>query len=136
MHYDPYDVSRVWVRNHRDGGWIQAPWAHLPMVQAPFADFTWRHARQILTERSCDNTDETAIARVLADVLHRAGTKASAGVAARTRTALQSAGRPELEPPAAARPPEPERDEDEALDDEAVQPFGVFDPTSEEQQPW
>lgn len=20
---DPYDISRVWLRNHRDGGWIQ-----------------------------------------------------------------------------------------------------------------
>ena len=25
VHHDPYDVSRVWVRNHRDGGWIPAP---------------------------------------------------------------------------------------------------------------
>ena len=29
VHYDPYDVTRVWVRNHHDGGWIQVPWTHL-----------------------------------------------------------------------------------------------------------
>ena len=29
VHRDPYDVSRVWVRNHRDGGWILAPWTYL-----------------------------------------------------------------------------------------------------------
>ncbi|WP_256960252.1 transposase family protein [Streptomyces scabiei] len=21
VHYDPYDISRIWVRNHREGGW-------------------------------------------------------------------------------------------------------------------
>jgi Mu transposase, C-terminal len=24
VHYDPYDITRVWVRNHHDSGWIQA----------------------------------------------------------------------------------------------------------------
>jgi hypothetical protein len=26
VHHDPYDVTRVWIRNHRDGGWITAFW--------------------------------------------------------------------------------------------------------------
>ena len=46
VHYDPYDLSQIWIRNRRDGGWLRAAWTHLPMVTAPFADFTWRHARQ------------------------------------------------------------------------------------------
>ena len=29
VHHDPYDVSRIWVRNHQDGGWIPAPWTYL-----------------------------------------------------------------------------------------------------------
>ncbi|MFJ8793179.1 Mu transposase C-terminal domain-containing protein [Streptomyces sp. NPDC102462] len=29
VHYDPYDISRVWVRNHRQGSWITALWRHL-----------------------------------------------------------------------------------------------------------
>jgi hypothetical protein len=28
-HRDPYDVSRIWVRNHLDGGWITQFWKHL-----------------------------------------------------------------------------------------------------------
>ena len=22
VHYDPYDVTRIWVRNHHESGWI------------------------------------------------------------------------------------------------------------------
>ena len=29
IHCDPYDVSRIWVRNHWDGGWITVFWKHL-----------------------------------------------------------------------------------------------------------
>ncbi|MFC9501811.1 hypothetical protein [Streptomyces sp. NPDC056982] len=57
------------------------------MVRAPFADFTWRHARQLLTDQGRDDTSETAIAQVLAKLLRRAG-KPPAGseqVMARTR---------------------------------------------------
>jgi hypothetical protein len=38
VRYDPYDVSRVWVRNHLDGGWIQAWWTHLRSTPAPFGE--------------------------------------------------------------------------------------------------
>ena len=44
MHYDPYDATHVFVRT--TDGWITVPWTHLPMVSAPFAEFTWRHARR------------------------------------------------------------------------------------------
>lgn len=27
IHYDPYDVSRIWVRDHCYGGWVTVPWA-------------------------------------------------------------------------------------------------------------
>jgi hypothetical protein len=30
VHYDPYDVTRIWVRNHHDGGWITVPWKQTP----------------------------------------------------------------------------------------------------------
>lgn len=48
IHYDPYDLSQVFVRT--PAGWITVPWTHLPMVSAPFADFTWRHARRLAAE--------------------------------------------------------------------------------------
>ena len=53
VHYDPYDLTRIWVRNHHRGGWITVPWTHLAMVAQPFADFTWRHARKIAAQRRC-----------------------------------------------------------------------------------
>ncbi len=38
VHRDPYDVSRVWVRNHRgDGEWIQATWKYLNRTPVPDA---------------------------------------------------------------------------------------------------
>ncbi|WP_433381473.1 Mu transposase C-terminal domain-containing protein [Streptosporangium sp. CA-115845] len=73
VHYDPYDVTRVWVRDHYQGGWIMAPWSHLSVVVQPFADFTWRHARKIAAQRGVDATNETAVAVVLAALLQRAG---------------------------------------------------------------
>jgi hypothetical protein len=115
-----------------------APWTHLPLVQAPFADFTWRHARQVLADRGCDNTDEAAVARVLAEVLNRAGNAASHQITARTQAALAAAGRPELDSPPADQDIDPDLDEadEDAANDETVQPFGVFDPTSEEHELW
>lgn len=72
VHYDPYDVSRVWVRNHREGGWITAPWTHQGVVGQPFADFTWRASRRIAAQRGVDDTNEMAVAVILAALLRRA----------------------------------------------------------------
>lgn len=72
VHYDPYDLTRLWVRNHHHGGWITVPWTHLSMVAQPFADFTWRHARKIAAGRGVDDANETAVAVVLAALLRRA----------------------------------------------------------------
>jgi len=94
VHYDPYDLSRVFVRT--PDGWVAAPWTHLPMVSAPFADFTWRHARQLAAARGLDGTDQAAVARVLDDLLTRAQAGPSARVAA--RTAIAAADRPALPP--------------------------------------
>lgn len=131
VHYDPYDLSRVWVRS-RDGEWITAQWTHLPMVAAPFADFTWRHARQILAARGQDDTSQDAVARVLADLLHRAGEGPPHRVVARTNAAAASIPLPE--PPAAGAGQTPTaEDEDEHAD---VEPFGVFDPLTQEKDLW
>jgi putative transposase len=126
VHYDPYDLSQVHVRT-RDG-WITVPWTHRAMVNAPFADFTWRHARRLAVERGLDTTDETTIARVLDDLLTRAEhgpaqPRRDSKIAARTKTAAAT-HRPTL--PAAPRPdPEPEPDAS------TVTPFGIFDAHAE-----
>lgn len=130
-HYDPYDLSRVFVRNHHDGGWITAPWTHLPMVAAPFADFTWRHARRLVAESGRDVT-ETEIARALDDLLTRAEhgpDTASRKVAARTRAATSAHRRSAPEPAAEAEQAAPQH---QAKSETAeVIPFGVFDADAE-----
>ncbi|MGH3631807.1 MAG: Mu transposase C-terminal domain-containing protein, partial [Sciscionella sp.] len=95
VHYDPYDLTVVWVRDHRRGGFVPAAWTHLPMVAAPFADYTWRHARRLADRHGTGGEDrETATARALANLLVQAGDgPADSGdrvdrqIAARTRAA-------------------------------------------------
>lgn len=122
MHVDPYDVSQVHLRTPE--GWITVPWIYLPMVSAPFADFTWRHARRL----AGTGTTEAEIARVLDDLLTRAEhgpDKASARITARTR-AGQAAHRPPLPEPAQALVA------DEVTEPDAeVIPFGIFDADAE-----
>jgi putative transposase len=117
---------------------VTGTWTHLPMVSAPFADFTWRHARRLATQAGLDNTNETDVARVLDELLTRAQAgpagpgldKASARVAARTRAAnaRRSAATDdviELHP----EPAGPTGTERQQVAD--VIPLGVFDADTE-----
>lgn len=124
VHYDPYDLSQVWVRDQRGKRWITATWTHLPMVRAPFADFTWRQAREIVAARQQDDTDQSEVARVLAELLARAGT----GPAWHQRASARQAAAPSVLPPS-VRPELAEPEHHELPDD--VVPFGVFDPFEE-----
>ncbi|GIE92817.1 transposase [Paractinoplanes rishiriensis] len=122
VHVDPYDVSQVHLRT-RDG-WITVPWIYLPMVSAPFADFTWRHARRLAGA----GATEAEIARVLDELLTRAEhgpDKAGARITARTR-ASQAAHRPPLPEP----DPGPVAEEVTEPDAEVI-PFGIFDADAE-----
>jgi hypothetical protein len=156
VHFDPYDVSRVWVRNHhaRNGepGWFTVPWTHRSMVAQPFADFTWRHARRIAAERGLDDTNETAVATVLGALLRRASSGPdSSRVLARQKAmaalppALPAESLPPalLALPAAAGPVngdaadgEPGESPDEDRDvTGTVVGFGLFDPFGEDRGP-
>lgn len=138
VHYDPYDLSRIWMRDPERENWIMVPWTQLPMVAAPFADFTWRYARQILAARSQDDTDQTAIARILADLLHRAGNGPASKVIARTAAATVAgrlAGLPGTEPGAATDCDGSGEDAPEP-DDAQIEPFGVFDPLASDTALW
>jgi len=131
VHHDPYDLSQVFVRT--PDGWVTAPWTHLPMISAPFADFTWRHARKLAAQAGRDDTSETEVARVLDELLTRAqagppADKATARVAARTRVATAAHRPPPLEPAAVNS----DNDEDAGSGQlAAVVPFGVFDADAE-----
>jgi hypothetical protein len=72
VRYDPYDISRVWIRNHHHGGWLTATWAHLRTAPVPFGEQAWNHARQLLATRGSDPATEAEIAAAAADLLDRA----------------------------------------------------------------
>ena len=131
VHYDPYDATRVFVRTA--DGWLTVPWTHLPMVSAPFAEFTWRHARKLAADKGLDDSNETAVARVLDELLTRAQAgpvdKRSDRVTARTRVAATTHRPPPREEPPSA--PSGENDEDAGTRLATVIPFGIFDADAE-----
>jgi putative transposase len=137
IHYDPYDVSRVWLRDRRGESdqWITVFWKHLHRVGVPFGEMAWDHAR----EQAPDGTEEQ-IADAAAALLRRAhdGPPEEKGrpakhsrrdrrVAARTRAT--ATGRPVPDLPA----PEPEYDEETDTEVAKVIPLGLFDPLA---NPW
>ncbi|HEX5298477.1 MAG TPA: Mu transposase C-terminal domain-containing protein [Streptosporangiaceae bacterium] len=143
IHRDPYDVSRVWVRNHWDGGWVTVFWRHLSTAPVPFGELAWDHARRQLAGAG-GNPAEQEIARAVESLLQRAhqgpgrpGRTAAAKdrrVAARTRaTAQPSWPRPprDGEPRPAAAGSEQEQDEPAA-----VIPLPVFDAREEAKKWW
>ncbi len=73
VRYDPYDISRVWIRNHHHGGWLSASWKHLRTAPIPFGEQAWNHARQLLAARGSDPATEAEIAAAAADLFDRAG---------------------------------------------------------------
>ena len=72
VRYDPYDISRIWIRYHH-GGWLTAILKHLRTAPVPFGEQAWNHARQLLAARGSDPATEAEIAAVAADLLDRAG---------------------------------------------------------------
>ena len=152
IHRDPYDVSRIWVRNHWDGGWITVFWKHLSTAPAPFGELAWDHARRQLAGAGGDLAEEE-IAQAVGSLLQRAhqgpgkpgrpGRKPAAKdrkVAARTRATAQPAW-PRPESPAApsgsgpaATPAGPaDQPADKAAD---VVPLAVFDAREEARRWW
>lgn len=132
VHYDPYDPAQVWVRDHRGGGFVTATWTHLPMVAAPFADYTWRHAQRIAGDGGGE-APETAAARALANLLTTAGHGPADAkdkqVAARTRAATTAHRLPKRPAPAPGleQNPGPEA----GAQEQSVVPFGIFDAQAE-----
>jgi putative transposase len=72
VRYDPYDISRIWIRNHHHGGWLSATWTHLRTGPVPFGELIWTHAREIVAARGTDPVTEAEIATAAADLLDRA----------------------------------------------------------------
>ncbi len=136
IHYDPYDVSRIWVRDRRSepARWITVFWKHLHRVGVPFGEMAWDHAREQVPGGS-----EEQIADAAAALLRRAHdgpateadppvkrSKRDRRIAARTRAT-------------ATDRPSPDSSDVEPLPDDAdtevakVIPLGLFDPLA---NPW
>jgi hypothetical protein len=137
IHYDPYDVSRVWVRDHWRGGWITLFWKQLHRVAAPFGELAWDHAR-----KSMPGAAEAELADAVEDLLIRAGqgpgdgngpgpalSKRDRRVAARTRS-VQPAGQAGPRPATQEIPAGEEPAGGEA-GQAAVIPMPIFDPFRE-----
>jgi hypothetical protein len=132
VHYDPYDISRVWVRDHRDGGWITVFWTQLHRVAAPFGELAWDHARRLLPAAT-----EAELADAVEDLLTRAGRGPAGEPAAAGKRDRRVAGRTRAVRPAV--PAEPEPGEDPAAGEpdggagsgESVVPMPIFDPFRE-----
>jgi putative transposase len=153
IRHDPYDISRIWVRNHWDGGWITVFWRHLRSVPAPFGEMAWDHARKNLRDEGRQAT-EREIAEAAAALLDTASRgPASAGAPSSRKTTgrsrrvaarVKAAGQPAWPRPGPAAPPgtsgtgqglgEPEPAPGEALTD--VVPLGVFDAREEARKWW
>jgi putative transposase len=143
VHYDPYDVSRIWVRNHHEDGWLAATWTHLRSAPVPFGETLWRHARTVADRRDTQKAREAEIAAIAEDLMDRA----AAGPADRSkaerrvtgRTSAASAGptwptpprSPERDAPSPAQPAACGASIDDGDDMAEVIPLPVFDARKE-----
>lgn len=154
VHRDPYDITRVWVRNHRseEGEWITAYWKVLNGKPAPFGQLAWDHALADLREKGCNPT-EAEIAQAAQDLMTRAhagpeetlprpGRKATARE--RRVAALTDAATPSIPPASPAEnrqpPPSPQTADEPAVNEEQelarVVPLGTFDAHREAKRRW
>ncbi|MEF3115215.1 Mu transposase C-terminal domain-containing protein [Streptomyces chrestomyceticus] len=136
VHHDPYDVSRIWVRDHHTGsGWIEATWKHLHRVPVPFGELAWDHAVQGLpaaTEAEIADAVATLLAKAHAGPGQQAKPKRTARdkrVAARTRAAGPAAPAPA----ALTAPAVPQTCGEDTEPLAEVIPLGLFNPLED---PW
>jgi hypothetical protein len=115
VHYDPYDITLVWLRDHRSDEWITVPWVYRSLAGQPFGLALWEHARRVTTERSGPRPAEADVARNVADLLNRAsGQNLSADEA---KVIAVDANRPAHPKPEMPEAREPESEQEAILDD-------------------
>lgn len=145
IHYDPYDVSQIWVRNHHDSGWITATWTHMRSAPVPFGDTVWKRAQSIVAARGQDPATEAEIAAAadaLMDRAERGPDKDVSPVARRSAARARSTPEPSWPRTEAAAEIDQNGDRTTAITDEAediddladVIPLPVFDARKEAEQ--
>jgi hypothetical protein len=145
IHHDPYDVSRIWVRNHHQGGWVMLFWKHLDRMPMPFGELAWDHARRGMP----DGTEEQ-LAAAVADLLTRAHTgpnptdtrvpdKTRRRVVAKTKATRRRPSTSEAGQISSTVPEDQATRRDQATGEAPsakVVPLGIFDPFTEAQKRW
>jgi hypothetical protein len=143
VHRDPYDVSYVWVRDHRgNGDWVRATWKFLNSSPVPFGDLAWDHVSHQLPKAT-----EKELAQAVADLLTRAhagpdqppaqkprktkADRADRRVVARTKAVTAAGAAPQAVVTQHEPAPEEPEEEKEVLAE--VIPLGLFDPLED---PW
>ncbi|MEU4234849.1 Mu transposase C-terminal domain-containing protein [Nonomuraea sp. NPDC026600] len=151
VHADPYDVSRIWVRDHHEGGWITVPWTHLKSAPIPFGEQAWDHGRRVLAERGNRNPTEVEITQAVNELLTKAGrgpdqpdsklkktrgSRKDERVAGRTRATATSPLLPMA--PAASEEAEPAPESAAAAEERLAKviPMPIFDPFTEADKRW
>ena len=140
VHSDPYDISRIWVRDHWNGGWITVFWTQLHRVAAPFGEMAWDHARARQPAAT-----EADLADTVDNLLRRAGTgpdgaarakqdRRSRRIAARTRAAQTLPASQDRTRPGENQAPPAGSPDDDGLAE--VIPMPIFDPFAEADKPW
>ncbi|MER7983071.1 Mu transposase C-terminal domain-containing protein [Streptomyces sp. NPDC095817] len=161
VHYDPYDISCVWVRNHRGKGWITATWRHLRTWPVPWVTWsstgptrcwpnalaagrTRRKSRKLplscWTERPTVPAGRAGRPARRDKGGHRTADRRDWKVAARTR-ATSTAAWPRPKPPAAdpmsRLEPDPDPKAAEETEEVAkVVPLGIFDACEKAKRWW
>ena len=135
VHYDPYDATVVWLRDHRTEEWITVPWVYRSLAGQPFGLALWEHARQMTISRSGPRPSEADIARNVADLLSRAGSQnLSPAEAKAVAVDANRPARPQPGEPADPAGPELEPDDEPAAEqaetgqDTGQDAYDVFDP--------
>jgi hypothetical protein len=151
IHYDPYDITRVWIRNHPEGGWITAYWRHLNAAPQPFGEAIWERGRQIVAERGVTGPSQESIGAAVDDLLDRAAPapkkrRKSAhdkrALARQAATAVPNWPRPPAEPPSDGNDGTPVNlyDAPDELDDAGtlakIIPLKIYDAREEAEKWW
>ena len=138
VHYDPYDITVVWLRDHREVKWIIVPWVYRSLAGQPFGLALWEHVRRMTIERSGPRPAEADIARNVADLLNRAhGQDLNPAEAKAVAVDANRPVRPQTEASDdPATTPEPHEDGDETAESVPSSEHGAYEVFNPGDVPW
>lgn len=117
VHYNPYDPFAVWIKDPRDGHWIECNWTKASSLTVPFSSTVRSESRRIAAEMGVLE-DEEAVELTMKIISRGAEEqRRMQHMAARSAVALgidERSGLPVPHPAAKAKKPRPAADKTEA----------------------